>query len=68
MPWQGGIDDVGLGVLFGLENYTTMSLWDCSCTQSIWRPFTAWDRTPSVFPASSKAEDINPDDFDNGIS
>ncbi len=34
---QGGIDDVGLGVLFGLEKYVT-SLPACSCMPSIWRP------------------------------
>ena len=62
----GGIDDVGLGVLFGLENYP-YELVGLSCTQSIWKLSTALVLTPSAFPAS-KAEDINPDDFDNGIS
>lgn len=41
-----GIDDVGLGVLFGLEAYATSSP-ACSCTRSIWKRCSAWARTPS---------------------
>jgi len=36
---EGGIDDVGLGVLFGLS-FTNTNLQVLSCTQSILRQFT----------------------------
>ena len=50
---QGGIDDVGLGVLFGLKAIVT-NLRPCSCMPSIWRPCTAWARTPSACRASRR--------------
>ena len=50
---EGGIDDVGLGVLFGLEHVPATSSPAFSCTPSIWRPYTAWARTPSACRVSS---------------
>ena len=64
---EGGIDDVGLGVLFGLERLPVRICRACSCMRSIWRPCTAWARTPSACRASSTPTTSIPDVFDNGI-
>ncbi|MBQ3377838.1 MAG: [Synergistaceae bacterium] len=63
---QGGIDDVGLGVLFGLEGYKyefaglLMHAEHLEATQGV-GPHTI--SVPRVKPA----DDINPDDFNNAI-
>lgn len=63
---QGGIDDVGLGVLFGLEGYKyefaglLMHAEHLEATQGV-GPHTI--SVPRVKPA----DDINPDDFNNSI-
>ncbi len=64
---QGGIDDVGLGVLFGLEGYRyefTALLMHAEHLEAV---FGVGPHTISV-PRVKRADDINPDDFDNGIS
>lgn len=64
---EGGIDDVGCGVLFGLENYQyefTGLLMHAEHLESV---FGVGPHTISV-PRVRSASDINPNDFDNGIS
>lgn len=63
---QGGIDDVGLGVLFGLESYKyefTALLMHAEHLEAV---YGVGPHTISV-PRIKKADDINPDEFDNGI-
>lgn len=63
---QGGIDDVGLGVLFGLESYNyefTALLMHAEHLEAV---YGVGPHTISV-PRIKKADDINPDEFDNGI-
>lgn len=63
---QGGIDDVGLGVLFGLESYKyefTALLMHAEHLEAV---FGVGPHTISV-PRIKKADDIDPDTFDNGI-
>ena len=63
---QGGIDDVGLGVLFGLESYLyefTALLMHAEHLEAV---FGVGPHTISV-PRIKKADDIDPDTFDNGI-
>ena len=64
---QGGIDDVGLGVLFGLENYQyefTGLLMHAEHLESV---FGVGPHTISV-PRIRPADDINPDSFSNAIN
>ena len=65
---DGGIDDVGLGVLFGLGGLSSTSSPACSCTPSTWKPSTAWDPHTISVPRVKHADDIDPDVFDNGIA
>lgn len=63
----GGIDDVGLGVLFGLELYRydfTALLMHAEHLEEV---FGVGPHTISV-PRIRKADDIDPSAFDNGIS
>lgn len=63
---QGGIDDVGLGVLFGLESYKyefTALLMHAEHLEAV---YGVGPHTISV-PRIKHADDINPDEFDNGI-
>lgn len=62
----GGIDDVGLGVLFGLEGYKYEFCALLMHAQHLEAVFGVGPHTISV-PRIRKADDINPDDFDNGI-
>ncbi|MCQ2744509.1 MAG: [FeFe] hydrogenase H-cluster radical SAM maturase HydG [bacterium] len=63
---EGGIDDVGLGVLFGLETYKyefTALLMHAEHLEAV---HGVGPHTISV-PRVKKADDINPNEFDNGI-
>jgi len=64
---EGGIDDVGLGVLFGLELYRYEFAGLLMHAEHLEATFGVGPHTISV-PRLKKADDINPDDFDNGIS
>lgn len=64
---EGGIDDVGLGVLFGLESYRyefTALLMHAEHLEAV---FGVGPHTISV-PRIRKADDIDPSAFDNGIN
>lgn len=64
---HGGIDDVGLGVLFGLENYRyefTALLMHAEHLEAV---YGVGPHTISV-PRVKPADDIDPTNFDNGIS
>ena len=63
---EGGIDDVGLGVLFGLELYKYEFAGLLMHAEHLEAVFGVGPHTISV-PRLKKADDINPDDFDNGI-
>lgn len=63
---QAGIDDVSLGVLFGLELYRyefTALLMHAEHLEAV---FGVGPHAISV-PRLRKADDVNPEDFDNGI-
>ncbi len=64
---QGGIDDVGLGVLFGLELYKYEFAGLLMHAEHLEAVFGVGPHTISV-PRLKKADDIDPDAFDNGIS
>ena len=63
---QGGIDDVGLGVLFGLELYRYEFAGLLMHAEHLEACFGVGPHTISV-PRIKKADDIDPDVFDNGI-
>ena len=63
---EGGIDDVGLGVLFGLELYKYEFAGLIMHAEHLEAAHGVGPHTISV-PRLKKADDINPDDFDNGI-
>ncbi len=63
---QGGIDDVGLGVLFGLESYRYEFSALLMHAEHLEAVFGVGPHTISV-PRIKKADDIDPDEFDNGI-
>lgn len=63
----GGIDDVGLGVLFGLELYRYEFAALLMHAEHLEAVFGVGPHTISV-PRVKHADDINPDVFDNGIS
>lgn len=63
----GGIDDVGLGVLFGLEGYKYEFAGLIMHAEHLEAVHGVGPHTISV-PRVKKADDIDPDDFDNGIS
>ena len=64
---QGGIDDVGLGVLFGLERYKYEFAGLLMHAEHLEATFGVGPHTISV-PRIKKADDIDPNTFDNGIS
>lgn len=63
---QGGIDDVGLGVLFGLESYKYEFTALLMHAEHLETTFGVGPHTISV-PRIRKADDIDPEAFDNGI-
>lgn len=63
---QGGIDDVGLGVLFGLESYKYEFTALLMHAEHLEATFGVGPHTISV-PRIRKADDIDPEAFDNGI-
>ena len=64
---QGGIDDVGLGVLFGLDKYKYEFAGLLMHAEHLEAVFGVGPHTISV-PRLKRADDIDPDTFDNGIS
>lgn len=64
---EGGIDDVGLGVLFGLEKYRYEFAGLLMHAEHLEAVHGVGPHTISV-PRVKKADDIDPDVFDNGIS
>ncbi len=64
---EGGIDDVGLGVLFGLELYRYEFVGLLMHAEHLEAVHGVGPHTISV-PRVRKADDIDPDVFDNGIS
>ena len=64
---QGGIDDVGLGVLFGLELYRYEFAGLLMHAEHLEAVFGVGPHTISV-PRVCPADDIDPGEFDNGIS
>lgn len=63
---QGGIDDVGLGVLFGLESYKYEFSALLIHAEHLEAVYGVGPHTISV-PRIRKADDIDPSTFDNGI-
>lgn len=63
---EGGIDDVGLGVLFGLELYRYEFAGLLMHAEHLEAAFGVGPHTISV-PRLRHADDINADEFDNGI-
>lgn len=64
---QGGIDDVGLGVLFGLENYRYEFAALLMHAEHLEAVYGVGPHTVSV-PRIRPADDIDPTAFDNAIS
>lgn len=64
---EGGIDDVGLGVLFGLELYRYEFAGLLMHAEHLEAVHGVGPHTISV-PRLKRADDIDPDKFDNGIS
>lgn len=64
---QGGIDDVGFGVLFGLDKYRYEFAGLLMHAEHMEAVFDVGPHTISV-PRLCPADDINPEDFNNGIS
>ena len=64
---EGGIDDVGLGVLFGLEGYRYEFAGLLMHAEHLEAVHGVGPHTISV-PRVKKADDIDPSAFDNGIS
>ncbi len=63
---EGGIDDVGLGVLFGLELYKYEFAGLLMHAEHLEAVYGVGPHTISV-PRLKRADDIDPNDFDNGI-
>ena len=63
---DGGIDDVGLGVLFGLEKYRYEFAGLLMHAEHLEAVHGVGPHTISV-PRLKRADDIDPDEFDNGI-
>ena len=63
---EGGIDDVGIGVLFGLEKYRYEFVGLLMHAEHLEAVHGVGPHTISV-PRVRKADDIDPDAFDNGI-
>ena len=63
---EGGIDDVGLGVLYGLESYRYEFVGQLMHAEHLEAVHGVGPHTISV-PRIRRADDIDPDAFDNGI-
>ncbi len=63
---RGGIDDVGLGALFGLDSYRQEFTSLLMHAEHLESAMGVGPHTISM-PRVKRASDINPDDFDNGI-
>lgn len=63
---EGGIDDIGLGVLFGLDKYRYEFAGLLMHAEHLEAAFGVGPHTISV-PRLKHADDIDPDQFDNGI-
>lgn len=63
----GGIDDVGIGVLFGLDNYKYDFTGLLMHKEHLEQAFGVGPHTISL-PRIRPADDISTDDFDNGLS
>ena len=63
---EGGIDDVGLGVLFGLDKYRYEFAGLLMHAEHLEAAFGVGPHTISV-PRLKQADDIGPDQFDNGL-
>lgn len=63
---EGGIDDVGIGVLFGLDKYRYEFAGLLMHAEHLEAAFGVGPHTISV-PRLKRADDIDPDQFDNGI-
>ena len=63
---EGGIDDVGLGVLFGLEGYDYELAGLLMHAEHLEAVFGVGPHTISV-PRIRRADDIDPNAFDNGV-
>ena len=63
---EGGIDDVGLGVLFGLDKYRYEYAGLLMHAEHLEAAFGVGPHTISV-PRLKRADDIDPGQFDNGI-
>ena len=63
---EGGIDDVGIGVLFGLDKYRYEFAGLLMHAEHLEAAFGVGPHTISV-PRIRHADDINADEFDNGI-
>jgi len=63
---QGGIDDVGIGVLYGLENYRYEFVAMMMHAGHLESVYGVGPHTVSV-PRIKAADGVNPDDFTNGI-
>ena len=64
---EAGIDDVGLGVLFGLDNYTYELVGLLMHAEHLEARFGVGPHTISV-PRVKPADDIDPTDFDNSLT
>ncbi len=64
---EGGIDDVGLGVLFGLEKYKYEFAGLLMHAEHLEAAHGVGPHTISV-PRLKRADDIDPDQFDNGLA
>ena len=64
---EGGIDDVGLGVLFGLEKYKYEFVGLMMHAEHLEAVHGVGPHTISV-PRLKRADDIDPDQFDNSLS
>ena len=63
---EAGIDDVGCGVLFGLENYKYDFVGLLMHAHHLEKTYGCGPHTISV-PRIRPADDIDPDNFDNGV-
>ena len=63
---EGGIEDVGLGALFGLENYAYELVGLLMHAEHLEAVYGVGPHTISV-PRIRRADDIDPDSFDNSI-
>lgn len=63
---EGGVDDVGIGVLFGLDKYRYKFAGLLMHAEHLEAAFGVGPHTISV-PRLRHADDINADEFDNGI-